>query len=138
MRKLEENAILAVVACAGYLACMRYLQLKSEIERPTKSRRLNSDLVCGATPMTSDFSEDLKEIAMAMKEIARAIERTRPDVWKPSDIFEALRKLGLEGTTLFEAVEWLHLRPNYTGIFFALPEDLRLQWLGEKLGWIMS
>ncbi|MED6143800.1 hypothetical protein PIB30_009299 [Stylosanthes scabra] len=132
MRELETNAILAVVACAGYLACLRYMQLKSEIERPTKSRRLNSGR---ATTMTSDFSEALKEMAMAMKEIAQAIERTSPEVWKASDIFEALRKLGLEGTTLFEAVEWLHLCPNYAGVFFGLPEDLRLKWLGEKLGW---
>ncbi|XLQ99185.1 hypothetical protein S83_065384 [Arachis hypogaea] len=50
--------------------------------------------------MTSDCAEELKEMSMAMKEIAQAIERTNAEVWKPSEITEAVCKLGLESTTL--------------------------------------
>ncbi|XLS70428.1 hypothetical protein HN51_027293 [Arachis hypogaea] len=39
--------------------------------------------------MTSDCAEELKEMSMAMKEIAQAIERTNAKVWKNSEITEA-------------------------------------------------
>ena len=47
MRQFERNAILAIVAYAGYLACMQYMSCHlSRIERPIiQSQRHNRDQV---------------------------------------------------------------------------------------------
>ena len=86
------------------------------------------------TPMTSDYSSDLKEVSSTMKEIAQAILNTSIQVWELAEIFEAVGKLGLEGFNLFQAIEWLVEHPNLIGVFFGCPEELRLEWLATKLG----
>ena len=86
-------------------------------------------------PMTNEYSSQLNEVSSAMKDIAQAILNTNTQVWKPAEIYEAVAKLGLEVDKLFEAVELLNEHPNLVGVFFLLPEELRLQWLAKKLSW---
>ncbi|XLT56136.1 hypothetical protein HN873_048740 [Arachis hypogaea] len=54
-------------------------------------------------------------------------------VWKTSDMREALTKLGLQDCSFCEALEWLVTHPTLLGVFFGLPEELRLEWLREKM-----
>ena len=77
---------------------------------PSSSMQSNTSSAKGKkrkTPMTSDYSSDLKEVSSAMKEIAQAILNTSTQVWKPAEIFEAVDKLGLEGHNLFQVVNGL-------------------------------
>ena len=85
--------------------------------------------------MKSDYSSDLKEMSSTIKEIAQAILTISTQVWKPTETFEVVGKLGLEGRNLFQAIEWLVEHPNLIGVFFGCPEELRLEWLATKLGW---
>jgi len=43
---------------------------------------------------------------------------TNRQVWKLNEIIEATRKLGLEMSNIFKAVEWLVDYPNRIRIFF--------------------
>ncbi|XLS85905.1 hypothetical protein HN51_036071 [Arachis hypogaea] len=80
-----------------------------------------------------EYFQDMKDMTMAMKDIANAIISSHPEVWKTSDMREALTKLGLQGRSFFEALEWLVTHPTLLGVFFGLPEELRLEWLRGKL-----
>ncbi|XLT40138.1 hypothetical protein HN873_071430, partial [Arachis hypogaea] len=80
-----------------------------------------------------EYSQDMKDMTMAMKDIANAIISSHPKVWKTYDMREALTKLGLQGRSFCEALEWLVTHPTLLGVFFGLPEELRLEWLREKM-----
>ncbi|MED6113284.1 hypothetical protein PIB30_069360 [Stylosanthes scabra] len=77
----------------------------------------------------------LKEISTAMKEIAHAIVNTRPRVREASELFDAIRSLGVQDHNLFEAIGWLANHRTSIDVFFGCSEELRLRWLYNKLGW---
>ncbi|MED6180406.1 hypothetical protein PIB30_010037 [Stylosanthes scabra] len=47
-----------------------------------------------------------------MKEIAHSIVNTRPRVRQTSELFEAIRSLGVQDDKLFEAIDWLAEHPT--------------------------
>ncbi|MED6108109.1 hypothetical protein PIB30_020379 [Stylosanthes scabra] len=69
-----------------------------------------------------------------MKEIAHAIVNTRPRIRQTSELFDAIRSLGVQDHKLFEAVDWLAEHPTSIDVFFGCLEELRLRWLYNKLG----
>ncbi|XLS90917.1 hypothetical protein HN51_066925 [Arachis hypogaea] len=52
-----------------------------------------------------EYSQDMKDMTMTMKDIANAIISSHPEVWKTSDMREASTKLGLQGRSFCEALE---------------------------------
>ncbi|MED6161027.1 hypothetical protein PIB30_056937 [Stylosanthes scabra] len=85
----------------------------------TKGKRLK-------TQTTANLSQDLKDMTMAMKDIANAIVSTSAEVWKTCEIRAALVKLGLQGRPLFRAMELLVANPTLVGVSFGLEEQDRL------------
>ncbi|MED6131437.1 hypothetical protein PIB30_009918 [Stylosanthes scabra] len=94
----------------------------------TKGKRLKTQTI-------ADLSQDLKDMTMAMKNIANAIVSTSAEVWKTYEIRAALVKLGLPGWPFFRAMELLVANPTLVGVFFGLEEQDRLEWLSEKMEW---
>ncbi|XLT32816.1 hypothetical protein HN873_064108 [Arachis hypogaea] len=80
-----------------------------------------------------EYSQDMKDMTMAMKDIANAIISSHPEVWKTSDMREALTKLGLQGRSFCEALEWFVTHHTLLGVFFGLAKEFRLEWLREKM-----
>ena len=70
-----------------------------------------------------------------MTEIVQAILNTSTQVWKPTEIFKAVGKLGLEGHYLFQAIDWLVEHHNLIGVFFWLIRK-SFAWNGWLQSWV--
>ncbi|MED6194303.1 hypothetical protein PIB30_027281 [Stylosanthes scabra] len=60
----------------------------------TKNKKQKTQVAC-------DLSQDLKDMPIAMKDMANAIVRTSAEMWTSNEIRIALTKLGLKGRSLF-------------------------------------
>ncbi|MED6206629.1 hypothetical protein PIB30_028619 [Stylosanthes scabra] len=127
-----------------YLESFNIFEYESESVPPTPSTQvpyvnpfvIDTSSSKGEKRKASDINpSQLEEISIAIKEIAYAIVNTRPRVRQTSELFEAIRSLGVQDDKLFEAVDWLAEHPTSIDVFFGCPEELRLRWLYKKLGW---
>ena len=49
--------------------------------------------------------EEIQEVTSAMKRIAQAILKTNRRIWMEEEIFAAMEKLSLKGTSLLDSVD---------------------------------
>ncbi|MED6123073.1 hypothetical protein PIB30_045876 [Stylosanthes scabra] len=100
-----------------HLESFNTFEYESESVPPTPSTQdpsvIDTSSSKGKKRKASDINpSQLEEISTAMKEIAHAIVNTRPRVRQTSELFEAIRSLGVQDDKLFETVDWLAEHPT--------------------------